>query len=217
MARAIGAKCKKCRRVGEKLFLKGDKCTSDKCVLPRRMAPEGARRGAARGPAGRRRGRGRKLSAYSVQLREKQRVKAVYGIQETQFHNYFRRAAKRPNTAEALAGMLESRLDNVIYRLGFANSREQARQFVTHGHIVVNSRKTDIASYAVRAGQVISVRDEKGLKAIRTILANKDQPGVAWLNLDRDNVKGTVVRLPGVEDTKDMATNMQLIVELYSK
>jgi small subunit ribosomal protein S4 len=152
-----------------------------------------------------------------VQLREKQRVKAVYGIPETQFHNYFLRAAKKPNTAEALINMLESRLDNVIYRLGFANYRQQARQFVTHGHILVNSRRTDIPSFLVRAGQTIGVRDEKGLAAIKTILANRDQPGVTWLSLDRDNVKGTVVRVPGVEDTKDLAANMQLIVELYSK
>jgi small subunit ribosomal protein S4 len=213
MARQTGPTCKTCRQAGEKLFLKGDKCVSDKCILPRRMEKEGPGRG---GKTGRRRG-GRKLSAYSIQLREKQRVKSVYGLAETQFRIYFRRAAKEPNTAEALLNMLETRLDNVIYRLGFAGSRPQARQLVVHGHITINGRKTDIPSCLVRAGQVIGVKDEKGLKAVRTMLATKDTPGASWLNLDKDSVKGTVVRLPGPEDTKDMAVNMQLIVELYSK
>lgn len=213
MSRETGPSCKTCRRAGEKMFLKGDKCVSDKCVLPRRMEQEGPGRG---GQRGRRRG-GRKLSAYSVQLREKQRVKSVYGIGETQFHNYFRRAAKEPNTAEALLNLLEARLDNVVYRLGFAASRSQARQLVTHGHITINGRKTDVASYLVRAGNVVGVKDEKGLKAVRTMLANRDLPAATWLNLDKDNARGTVVRLPTREDTQGMTANMQLIVELYSK
>jgi len=213
MSRYIGPDCKKCRRQGEKLFLKGDKCFSDKCVLPRRMEREGA----GRGGTGRRQTRARKLSAYSVQLREKQKVKALYGIAETQFHNYFRRAAKKPNTGEALLNMLETRLDNVIFRLGFANTRPQARQLVCHGHITINGRKTDIPSCAVATGQVIGVRDERGLKAIRTTLANKEATLAGWLSLDREGVRATVTRLPTSEDVKDMTANMQLIVELYSK
>jgi len=213
MSRETGPSCKTCRRAGEKMFLKGDKCVSDKCVLPRRMEKEGPGRG---GQGGRRRG-GRKLSAYSVQLREKQRVKSIYGIGETQFHNYFRRAAKERNTAEALLNLLEARLDNVVYRLGFAASRSQARQLVTHGHITINGRKTDVASYLVRAGNSVGVKGEKGLKAVRTMLANRDLPAAAWLNLDKDNARGTVLRLPTREDTQGMTANMQLIVELYSK
>jgi small subunit ribosomal protein S4 len=176
------------------------------------MEREGDRRG-----AGPRKGRARKLSAYSIQLREKQKVKALYGVSETQFHNYFRRAAKKPNTGEALQNMLETRLDNVVFRLGFANTRHQARQLVSHGHITVNGRKTDVPSYAVSAGQAIGVRDERGLKAIRTTLANKEPTMAGWLNLERDSARGTVVRLPTSEDVKDMTANLQLIVELYSK
>jgi len=212
MSRETGPRCKKCRRMGEKLFLKGDKCVSDKCVLPRRMESEGTR-----GGGGRRRGRARKLSAYSIQLMEKQKIKAIYGVAETQFHNYFRRAAKKPNTGDALLSLLESRLDNVIYRLGFANSRPEARLLVRHGHITINGRRTDLPSYIVRPGQSVGVRDEKGLKVVKSTLTNKEPTTVPWLSLDKDNAKGTVVRLPGSEDTKEMIANVQLVVELYSK
>jgi small subunit ribosomal protein S4 len=198
--------------MGEKLFLKGDKCVSDKCVLPRRMESE-----SMRGGGGRRRGRGRKLSAYSIQLMEKQKIKAIYGVAETQFHNYFRRAAKKPNTGDALLSLLESRLDNVIYRLGFANSRPEARLLVRHGHITINGRRTDLPSYIVRPGQNVGVRDENGLKVIKSTLANKDPTTVPWLSLDKESAKGMVVRLPAAEDTKEMIANVQLVVELYSK
>ena len=199
--------------MGEKLFLKGDKCTSDKCVLPRRMGAEGDRRPQTTG----RRGRGRKLSAYSVQLREKQKVKSVYGVAETQFHNYFRRAAKEPNTGEALLKMLETRLDNVVYRVGFAQSRSQARQLVRHGHITIEGRRVDIPSYAMNGGETISARDGKGMAAVKNSLANSEPSVPAWLELDRENARAKVLRLPSAEDAKDMTANMQLIVELYSK
>jgi small subunit ribosomal protein S4 len=198
--------------MGEKLFLKGDKCISDKCVLPRRMEKEGVR-----GKTGRRRGRSRKVSAYSIQLHEKQKVKAIYGVAETQFHNYFLRAAKKPNTADALLTLLETRLDNVVYRLGFANSRPEARQLVRHGHVTVNGRRTNLPSYGVRASQQIGVSGEKGLKKVRAILANREPSSVGWLTLDREGLKGAIVRVPGTEDAKDMMANVQQIVELYSK
>lgn len=213
MARNVGPKCKICRRLGEKVFLKGDKCVSDKCVLPRRSDKEGSRGGGD----GKKRGRGRKLSAYSIQLREKQKVKAIYGVAETQFHNYFVQAAKEPNTADALVNLLETRLDNVVYRLGFADSRQQARQLVRHGHVTVNGHRTDIPSFLVKPGMAIGVRDEKGLKAIRAVLANKEGPTATWLELDREQTQGKVLRLPTSDDTKEMTANMQLIVELYSK
>jgi len=157
------------------------------------------------------------MSAYSVQLAEKQRVRAVYGMGERQFHNYYLQASKKPNTGEALLSLLESRLDNVVYRLGFAASRPQARLLVRHGHITVNSRRTNLPSYIVRPSQVIGVKDDKGLKAVRAVLANQDSLSGTWLTVDRDSVKGTVVRNPTAEDTKDMTANLQLIVELYSK
>ena len=213
MSRDTNPECKKCRRMGEKLFLKGDKCVSDKCVFPRRMEPEGR----GRGGTGRRAARGRKLSAYSIQLREKQKVKSVYGVPETQFHNYFRQAVKAPNTGEALLTLLETRLDNVVYRLGFAHSRPQARQFVLHGHVAVNGRRVDIPSYTVRAGQAIGARGVKGTAAIKGIVATSEPMVPGWLEVDRDNLKATVTRVPSTEDIKDMAANMQLIVELYSK
>jgi small subunit ribosomal protein S4 len=157
------------------------------------------------------------LSAYSVQLREKQKVKAIYGVGETQFHNYFRRAAKEPSTGEALISSLEARLDNVVYRLGFANSRPEARQIVRHGHVTVNARRINLPSYGVAAGETIGVRGGKSLERIQSTLANRDPSLVGWLTLDREQMKGAVVRLPEAEDIKDMIANVQLIVELYSR
>jgi small subunit ribosomal protein S4 len=199
--------------MGEKLFLKGEKCLSDKCVFPKRMEREGGKGG----PGQRRGRRGRKLSAYSIQLREKQKVKSIYGVGETQFHNYFRRAEKKPNTGEALLNMLETRLDNVIYRLGFAGTRPQARQLVRHGHVLVAGRRATVPSYCVGAGDVITLKDDKGRKQVQTALANREPTIAGWLELDRDNLRGTVVRTPGADDIKDMTANIQLIVELYSK
>ncbi|MBM3315424.1 30S ribosomal protein S4 [candidate division WOR-3 bacterium] len=204
MARDIGPKCKRCRRTREKLFLRGDKCVSDKCVLMRRGEE----------PAARTR---RRVSPYSIQLREKQKLRMMYGLLEAQFRNYFEKAVKSKNTAAALLISLERRLDNVVFRLGFASSRPQARQFVRHGHIAVSGRRTDIPSYAVKAGQTVTPAGEPGRKAVTTVLANKDSSTVPWLSVDTGQATGTVVRLPTAEDVKDVPCNTQLIVELYSK
>jgi len=204
MARYIGPKCKRCRKAKEKLFLRGDKCLSDKCVLMKRGEEPEVR--------GRRR-----MSAYSIQLREKQKLRMMYGILETQFHNYFTKAAKTRNTAASLVIFLEQRLDNVVFRLGFAGSRNQARQFVRHGLITVDGRRVNIPSYPVKAGQVVGVNGDSSLKVISPILATKEAPGMTWLSVNPQTASGTVVRVPTPEDVKDIPCNTQLIVELYSK
>ncbi|MCR4423282.1 MAG: 30S ribosomal protein S4 [candidate division WOR-3 bacterium] len=204
MARDIGTKCKRCRRAREKLFLRGNKCLSDKCVLMKRGEESAT-------PVRRR------VSAYAIQLREKQKLRMLYGILETQFRNYFVRAAKSPNTAAALLILLERRLDNVIYRLGFADSRSQARQLVRHGHITVDGKKVDIPSYQVKAGQVIAVATERGRKLVSSIVASKEATVVPWLSVNQQQLTGQVLRLPEYEDVKDVPCNMQLIVEFYSK
>lgn len=205
MARAIEPRCKRCRKAKEKLFLRGDKCLSDKCVL--------MRRGEDTEKTVRRR---RSPSPYAVQLREKQMLKRVYGVLETQFHNYFEKAAKTRNTAASLIIALERRLDNVVFRLGLATSRSQARQFVRHGHITVDGRRITIPSYPVKAGQVISVRGESA-KMITPLTTGREPAIKSWLSMNMQTLTGTVVRLPGVEDVKDIPCNTQLIVELYSK
>jgi len=202
MARYIGPKCKKCRTMGEKLFLKGDKCFTDACVLPKRMSRE--------------MGRPKKLSHYSLQLKEKQKLKIIYGLLETPFRLMFERA-RRKNPAERLMINLERRLDNTIYRLGFADSRQQARQIIKHGHILVNDKKVNIPSYEVNTEERISVKDKKGIEFVKKILADKEPTPVEWLALDKDNLAATVIRLPNREDIKDIPVNAQLIVELYSK
>lgn len=204
MARDIGPKCKKCRRAKEKLFLRGSKCMSDKCVLLRRGEESGARSR-------------RRVSPYSIQLREKQKLRMMYGILETQFRNYFEKAAKSRNTAATLLINLERRLDNVVYRLGFATSRAQARQMVRHGHIAVSGRRVDIPSYPVKAGQTVTAADEAGRRAVAAALASSEPATVPWLALDAAKATGTVLRLPTAEDVKDVPCNTQMIVELYSK
>jgi len=204
MARYIGPKCKRCRKAKEKMFLRGDKCLSDKCVLMKRGEEPEVR--------GRRR-----MSAYSIQLREKQKLRMMYGILETQFHNYFVKAAKTKNTAASLVILLERRLDNVVFRLGLAGSRNQARQFVRHGHISVDGRRVNIPSYPVKAGQLIGVKGEDSLKVIGPILATKEAPEMTWLSVNAQTATGTVVRIPTPDDVKDIPCNTQLIVELYSK
>jgi len=197
--------CKKCRRGGEKLYLRGQKCLSDKCVLMKR------------GEQTTERGRRRRVSAYSIQLKEKQKLRMTYGVLEQQFHNYFLRAAREANTAAALVILLERRLDNVVFRLGLAESRSQARQFVRHGHVTVDGRKVTVPSYQVRSGQTVGVSGEDSVKFIRPIVANKEPSSMAWLNIDPTALVGRVVREPGPEDVKDIPCNTQLIVELYSK
>ncbi len=208
MARYIGSVCRLCRREGMKLFLKGERCYSEKCAVTRRnYAP---------GQHGQRRP---KPSEYGLQLREKQKVKRIYGVLERQFRGYFARADRRKGiTGENLLLTLEQRLDSVVYRLGFASSRAQARQLVCHGHFLVNNRKVDIPSYLVKTGDVIQVRERsRDLEPIKTALETVEQRGVPpWLELDKEEFKGIVQQLP-TRDQITLPIQEQLIVELYSK
>ncbi|GAB4375402.1 MAG: 30S ribosomal protein S4 [Acidobacteriota bacterium] len=208
MARYTGPACRLCRREGEQLFLKGERCFKEKCAVKRRpYAP---------GQHGHRR---RKVQGYGLQLREKQKVKRIYGVLERQFRIYFKRAAAaRGVTGENLLAFLERRLDNVVYRLGFAASRAQARQLVNHGHFLVNGRKVDIPSFQVRQGDTVELREKSRKNAL--IQGNLDTAqgrGIpAWLELDATAFKGRVLELPRREDIQ-MPIQENLIVELYSK
>jgi len=209
VARYIGARCKICRREGEKLFLRGSRCYTDKCSFTRRGYPPGQH-----GKAGR-----RKLTSYATQLREKQKVKAIYGILEAQFRRFFQEAVRMPGaTGENLLILLERRLDNVVYQLGFASSRTQARQIVKHGHILINGKKVDIPSYLVKPNQVISLSEQmrKNPFVKRSIEEREPEKITGWLKLDRENMTGTVIRLPKREDIT-IPLQENLIVELYSK
>jgi len=204
--------CRLCRREGEKLYLKGDKCFSRKCPVERRPYVPG-QHGQGR------QGRQQKLSDYGVQLREKQKMRRIYGIRETQFRNYMKEAIRRKGvTGEVLLQIIESRLDNVVYRLGLASSRAQARQIVNHGHILVNGRRVNIASYLVKPGDTIEV-SESG-RNIPTILASIESSGgralPAWLQFDANQMKGTVLSMP-VRDEIDTDVQESLIVEFYSR
>ncbi len=209
MARYSGPVCKLCRREAIKLFLKGTRCMSDKCAIERRNYPPGQH--------GRR--RGRRPSDYQVQLREKQKVKRMYGVLERQFRKYFREAARRRGiTGEALLIMLERRLDNVVYRMGLALSRPHARQIIRHGHIHVNGGRIDIPSYQSNQGDLISVAPTSKKNVELKVAAEnaKAAPPRAWLDVDLDGMTGTVVQLPTRDDI-DIEIQEQLIVELYSK
>ncbi len=209
MARYSGPVCKLCRREGTKLFLKGTRCLSDKCAIERRNYPPGQH--------GNR--RGRRPSDYQVQLREKQKVKRIYGVFERQFRKYFREAAQRRGiTGEALLIALERRLDNVVYRMGLALSRPHARQIIRHGHIQVNGGRVDIPSYQVQQGDTISVASGSKKNAEIKMAATNAAAGqlVAWLQVDHDDMQGVVNQLPTREDI-DIEIQEQLIVELYSK
>ena len=208
MSRYTDAQCRVCRRHGCKLFLKGERCFTDKCSV--------ARRNYAPGEHGQ---KNAKLSEYGTQLREKQKTKAYYGVGEKQFRKYFEMASnKKGVTGENLLQILESRLDNVVYRLGYGTSRAQARQFVNHGQFEVNGKKVDIPSYLVKAGDVISVRESKKdnstIKANVEVNASRVVP--AWLERDNEKLSGKVVRLSAREDI-DLPIEEHLIVELYSK
>lgn len=201
-----------CRREGEKLFLKGARCLSPKCALERREYPPGAH---GQDSVWRR----RRASDYSRQLREKQKARRIYGVMERQFRRYFRLAQRRSGlTGINLLIILESRLDNIVYRLGFADSRSQARQLVTHGHFDLNGRRTNIPSAVARAGDVLSVRKESRrtpyFRAIDQQLDDRQVP--RWLSLDVDALSGQVVQMPSREDI-DVSLNEQLIVEYYSR
>jgi small subunit ribosomal protein S4 len=209
MARYTGPVCKLCRREGVKLFLKGDKCLSDKCAIVRRPTRPG-QHGQARP---------RKASGYALQLREKQKVRRTYGVLERQFSKHFVTAAKRPGrTSENLLQILEMRLDNLVYRLGFADSRAQARQLVNHGHFAVNGRKTDIPSFIAKPNDVITVRERsKSLEYFKVrseLLTNKGVP--VWLSLDIAGLTGRVMSLPSRTDL-ELPFEEQMVVEYYQR
>ena len=211
MARYTGPVCKLCRREGQKLFLKGVKCYTEKCPVDRRTYPPGQH-----GPAQARR---RKQSDYATQLREKQKVKRMYGLHEKQFRNLFERANKQSGvTGQNLLTLLECRLDNIVFRMGFASSRNQARQLVRHRHIEVNGRVTDIPSYIVQPGDEVAVRNaSRDLLVVESSLESRTRPSLGeWLALDQKARVGRMVRQPERQDVP-MAVQEQLIVELYSK
>jgi|SRR6187402_901737 len=209
MARYTGAVCRLCRRDGVKLFLKGTRCFSDKCAIEKRNFPPG-QHGQARA---------KKIVGYGLQLREKQKAKRIYFTLETQFRAYYEKASNRTGvTGELLLQQLETRLDNVVYRLGFAIARRQSRQVVRHGHVNVNGRKVNIPSFQVKVGDVIELREKS--KKLTIAEGAKDfaaaQSTPTWLEIDRDNYSGKVVSFPKREDIQ-LPVNEQLIVELYSK
>ena len=209
MARYIGPVCRLCRREAMKLFLKGERCYTEKCAIEKRNFPPGQH--------GKR--RAQKMLGYGVQLREKQKVKRIYGVLEDQFRGYFEQAERLKGiTGEMLLQLLERRLDNVAYRLGFATSRAQARQLVRHGHFAVNGRKVDIPSYLVRAGDVVTVRatSQKSPTIVHAQEEVKGRGVPEWLSLDGDQLTGRVVSLPTREQI-NLPVQEQLIVELYSK
>ncbi len=206
MSRYTGAVCKQCRREGKKLFLKGDRCYTGKCAFERRSYAPGQH------------GQGRKKSSeYGIQLRTKQQARRYYGIQEGQFHKYFLMAEKQEGmTGENLLRICESRLDNVVYLLGWANSRQQARQLVVHGHYKVNGKKVDVPSYLLKAGDVISIKEKSAdTESFKTIVeANNSRPVPTWL--EKDATTGKVVNLPEREQIA-APVEEHYIVEFYSK
>ncbi len=209
MARYIDASCKLCRRERQKLFLKGTKCYTEKCPIERRNYPPGQHG----------QNRRQKISEYGVQLREKQKIRRSYGLLEAQFRNYFQRALKQTGrTGEQLVKTLERRLDNVVYRMGFAPSRKSARQLVLHRHFTVNNTVVDIPSYLVNPGEVIQVRDKsKKLQLIHAAMKRmKDTAMLPWLSLDKATMSGTFLQVPERAEIP-LNANEQLIVELYSK
>ena len=207
MARYIGESCRVCRREGEKLFLKGSRCYTDKCAL--------ARRAYAPGQHGQQKNN---LKEYGLQLREKQKAKRFYGILERQFRKYFEIAFKIQGvTGENLLTLLETRLDNVVYRMGLADSRAQARQFVRHNHITVNGKKVNIPSYLVKVGDIIALKEKsRSISVIKEIVESNSVKAPRWLEVDAANFSCKVIALPEREDV-DLQVQEHLIVELYSK
>lgn len=208
MARYTGAVCRLCRREGQKLFLKGERCYSEKCSV------------GLRGYAPGQHGQGRKKSSeYGMQLRAKQTARRFYGVQENQFHHYFEIAERKQGiTGDNLLRILESRLDNVVYRVGFASSRAEARQLVGHGHYEVNGKRVGIASYLLKAGDVVSIceksRASEKIKAV--VEANSARPVPEWIDVDRNNLSAKIIALPTREQI-EAPVEEQLIVEFYSK
>ncbi len=208
MARYTGAVCRLCRREGQKLFLKGERCYSEKCSVGIRAYAPGQH------------GQGRKKSTeYGLQLRAKQTARRFYGVQENQFHHYFEIAERKQGvTGDNLLRILESRLDNVVYRVGFASSRAEARQLVGHGHYEVNGKRVDIASYLLKAGDVITICEKsRGSEKIKAVVeANSARPVPQWIDLDREALSAKVINLPN-RDQIDAPVEEQLIVEFYSR
>ena len=208
MARYTGAVCRLCRREGKKLFLKGERCYSEKCSVGIRAYAPGQH------------GQGRKKSSeYGLQLRAKQTARRFYGVQENQFHHYFEIAERKQGiTGDNLLKILESRLDNVVYRVGFASSRAEARQLVGHGHFEVNGSRVDIASYLLKAGDVVTVCEKsRGSEKIKAVVeANSARPVPQWIDVTRDDLSAKVVALPE-RDQIDAPVEEQLIVEFYSR
>ncbi|HAL19385.1 MAG TPA: 30S ribosomal protein S4 [Ruminococcaceae bacterium] len=208
MARYTGAVCRLCRREGQKLFLKGERCYSEKCSV------------GLRGYAPGQHGQGRKKSSeYGMQLRAKQTARRFYGVQENQFHHYFEIAERKQGiTGDNLLRILESRLDNVVYRVGFASSRAEARQLVGHGHYEVNGKRVDIASYLLKAGDVVSVCEKsRGSEKMKAVIeANGARPVPEWIDVDREKLTAKVIALPTREQI-EAPVDEQLIVEFYSK
>jgi small subunit ribosomal protein S4 len=209
MARNLNARCAQCRREGEKLFLKGDRCNTTKCAIIRRGYPPGVH-----GPKGKAR-----LTGYGTQLREKQKAKRIYGILERQFNNYFKKAIKKKgDTSEFLLQLLEMRLDNVIYRLGLGKSRQQARQLVSHSLFVVNGKKVDIPSFQAKVGDIISIKPnavkKKVFENLPQTIAKYEPP--TWLSLDVAKLEGKVVRKPTKDDVKT-PFDLKMIIEFYSR
>jgi len=205
----MDSKCTMCRRAGEKLFLKSERCFTPKCAMSRHANPPGVHGGSRR----------KTVSEFGKQLSEKQKVKRSYGMREKQFRKYFKIASKKQaSTSNVLAQLLECRFDNVVFRLGFANSRSQGKQMSGHGHFTVNGRRVDIPSYQLSVGDVVAIRPGSLSKAIfqnlRTTLKKYQQP--EWLELDKENLTGKITRMPTLEEI-DLPFNLQLITEFYSK
>jgi small subunit ribosomal protein S4 len=209
MARYIGPVCKLCRREGMKLFLKGERCYTEKCSYTRRPYPPG-QHGQAR----------IKLSEYAVRLREKQKVRRIYGVLERQFRDYYFDASRRKGrTGEQMLGLLESRLDNVVHRLGFAFTRSQARQIVKHNHVLVNGKRVNIPSYVMSAGDKIEIREKsRAMKEIVASLAQVEKrPQLTWLELDKNNFAGVFKGEPVRDEMNEPQIREQLVVEYYSR
>jgi len=210
LARYIGPVCRLCRREGMKLFLKGERCHSDKCAIERRNFVPGQHG----------KDRKAKLVGYGLQLREKQKVRRIFGVLEAQFRNTFEKAVKMKGiTGENLLGTLERRLDSVIYRMGLGTSRAQARQIVRHGHIQVNGRKVNIPSFVVKPGDEIAVRESSrnNLTVLAAREATAHAPSPSWMDVDRENLRGKINSVPRRDEMTQIPINEQLIVELYSK
>jgi small subunit ribosomal protein S4 len=208
VARYIGALCRICRREGEKLFLKGDRCYTEKCAVERRKYPPGQHGQAYR-----------KLSDYGFQLREKQKVRKIYGLLEKQFRRYFYEAERRKGiTGALLLQLMESRLDNIIYRMGFAPNRRMARQLISHGHILVNGKKVNLPSYEIKGGDIVEIKESsRGIPEIIDSFSKAEHRGIpAWVEITAENLRGKVLHIPPREEIQ-LPVQEQLIVELYSK